>query len=199
MTTIYIRKFHSKKNEESDTTKHPISSYFPKIMVAAFRNGFGKNGYIRNEDYIIGPVYRSGDFQIGFTGTVEEKEGFYNAISREMGEEIGLVPKDTKSVSILKNSTYNKEGKKITFTVYDAYIKHCIPVLDHQNNASLSKQKDSRNKVGCFIYGSKKDILHFFNSKIYRYKSTDDIIGLAAIKADDISLFINHFKTKNVK
>lgn len=186
MIPIYIRKFTSNQYERSDTSQHTPSKYFPRSMVDGLKIALGKNGYIRHDDYIIGPLYRLGDFQIGMTGTVEEKETFHNAISRELGEEIGLVPKANNSLNVLKVSRYEKQTKKITFTVYDIYIKHCNPVTEYQDNAILSKNKDCNDKVGCFIYGNKKDILDFLNSKIYRYKSEDDIIGLVAIQADHI-------------
>lgn len=186
MTVIYIRMFNLEVHQKSDTGEHKPSKYFPKSMVNALKIGLGNKGYIRQDDYIIGPVYSSGEFQIGMTGTIEKNESPYHAICREMGEEIGLVPKHDKTLTEIKSFKYQKNDQKITFTVYDAYIKHCVPVLDHQNNAVLSQNPDSTDKVGCFIYGAKKDILSFLDSHIYRYKSSDDIVGLAAIKAEDI-------------
>jgi len=154
-------------------------------MAIALKIGLSNKGYIREDDYIIGPLYKRGNFQIGMTGTVEEKESFHNAAAREMGEEIGLIPRDS-GLKIIRTNSYDKGDKKITFTVYDAYIKKCMPVLGHQDNAELSKNNDSVDKVGCYIYGTKKDILDFLDGQIYRYKSPDEIIGLAAIKAEDI-------------
>jgi hypothetical protein len=186
MTSIYVRKFDQNGYEKSDTIKYPVSRYFPKSMLVSLKIGLGKNGPIRTDDYIIGPLYKSGEFQIGMTGTVEEKESSHHAAARELGEEIGLVPKNDFALKPIRTNSYDKGGKKIIFTVYDAYIKKCMPVLAHQNNADLSKGNDCSNKVGCYVYGLKRDILDFLNGQIYRYKSEDDIVGLVAIKAEDI-------------
>jgi hypothetical protein len=186
MTSIYVRKFGHNNYEKSDTNIYTVSKYFPKTMITSLKIGLSNKGYIRQDDYIIGPLYKGGEFQIGMTGTIEEKESPYNAAAREMGEEIGLIPKDNNSLKIIRSDSYNKNNKKITFTVYDAYIKKCIPVLEFQNEADLSKTKDSIDKVGCYIYGSKRDILEFLGGPIYRYKSPDEIVGLVAIKAEDI-------------
>lgn len=88
MTTIYVRKFDRNNFEKTDTIKYPPSKYFPKSMSVALKIGLSNKGYIRSNDYIIGPLYKSGEFQIGMTGTVEEKEPFTIAAAREMGEEI---------------------------------------------------------------------------------------------------------------
>lgn len=120
------------------------------------------------------------------TGTVEEKETFQNAVSREMGEEIGLIPKEDTNLKIISANKYRNGNSNINFTVYDAYIKSCLPVSEHLHNAIVSKHKDSVDKVGCYIYGTKRDILKFLIGPIYRYSSPDQIIGLVAIKAGDI-------------
>ena len=186
MTSIYVRKFSQNNYEKSDTNTYPVSRYFPKTMSVALKIGLSGRGYIRLDDYIIGPLYKGGDFQIGMTGTIEEKESPYNAAAREMGEEIGLIPKDNNALKIIRSDSYEKGNRRITFTVYDAYIKKCIPVLEFQNEADLSKTKDSYDKVGCYIYGTKRDILEFLEGPIYCYKSPDEIVGLVAIKAEDI-------------
>ena len=186
MISIYVRKFDQNGCEKSDTNKYPVSRYFPKSMLVSLKIGLGKNGSIRTNDYIIGPLYKGGEFQIGMTGTVEENESFHDAAARELGEEIGLMPRHNFALEPIRTNSYDKGGKRIIFTVYDAYIKKCMPVLAHQNNADLSKGNDCSNKVGCYVYGLKKDILEFLNSPIYRYKSEDDIVGLVAIKAEDI-------------
>lgn len=58
MTTIYVRKFDETIVKESDTDKYPPSKYFPKAMVNALKRGLSDKGYIRSDDYIIGPLYK---------------------------------------------------------------------------------------------------------------------------------------------
>lgn len=175
---VYVRNFKSSHVKESNTFKN---IYFPEPMQKAFRKSFSQ-GYIKLNDYILGPVYKNGMIQLGVTGTVEHGETHSHAIARELGEEIGLVPQGLESLR--KIGTFNEK-----YVVYDLYhSQETYPVLDHQHQANLSTGEDDRNKkVGCFVYGSKKNILKFLSTeKIYVYKSPDNIIGIVAIKVKDI-------------
>lgn len=186
MATIYVRKFSLNNYEKATTHEYPSSRYFPLPMVKALQFALSNKGYVRDDDYIIGPLYTKNEFQIGMSGTLEKNESFFNAIAREMGEEIGIIPKNNNSLNLIKQYNFQRKNKQVKFYVYDAYIKDCIPVLEHQNNANLSKTSDGDDKVGCYIYGNKKDVLNFLGSQIYRYKTSDNIIGLVAVKAGDI-------------
>lgn len=186
MVTIYVRKFALNNYEKSSTNQYSPSRYFPEPMSTGLKIALSNKGYIREEDYIIGPLYNRNEFQIGMSGTVEKKESFYNAIAREMGEEIGIIPKNNTALNLIKEFDFERKNKQIKFNVYDGYIKDCIPVLEHQHDANVSKESDSFDKVGCYIYGMKKDILTFLSGPIYHYKTTDNIIGLVAVRAGDI-------------
>lgn len=178
----HVRRFSDQKMK---TEKILISKWFPRPL----RNGlfFGltnKNGFIRQSDYIIGPLYKDGDLQVGVTGGVGIREPSKKAISREMGEEIGLVP---INMDDLQKSGRGKYGNKFMQT-YNIYIKDCFPVVDSLHGVSVSEKKDSRNnKVGAIVYGSKNQIISFLSSEqIYIYKSNDKIQGVGAFKVSDI-------------
>jgi hypothetical protein len=186
---IYTREFNSDKVIKATTNVYPLSKYFPYPMKDGLFKSLGNKGYIRLTDYILGPIYDTKEFQIGVTGSVEINEEPIHAIARELGEEIGIVPKNSKSTRLIKEYTWKRLNKcDVQFHIYDAYIKDCIPVLEHQNQALLSKDKDRKDsKVGCFIFGNKKAVLDFLGSKkIYYYKSGDGIIGVGAIRVKDI-------------
>jgi len=183
---LFVREFNTNTVYDTDTNTYPLSSYFPEQMRDALKKAMSKNGYIRKSDYILGPIYKSGDVQIGCTGTVENNEEMDQAMIRELGEEIGIVPLKKSYLFLVKKYTESNR----TFHVYESYIKHCIPVLDHQHGAVLSRNKDSKNKVGCYIYGDKKTVLNFLNSEtINIYKNTDSIIGVGAIRAGLVADF----------
>jgi hypothetical protein len=187
---VAIRLFNGKTVIETSLgDKYKVSKYFPAPMKDALRKALSSKGYIRGSDYIICPVYSSKDIQFGVTGSVEEQETSVNGLARELGEEIGIVPKDNYSPWLLGKYNWSKNRE---FTIYEVYIKHCMPVAEHQNGAVLSKTKDDRSKkVGGFVYGTKKDVLDFLESeKIFVYKSGDDIVGIAAIKANDMLNFV---------
>lgn len=191
---IYVKPFNvGGKPKEVSTKKFPFSTFFPPPMRKAFREVYGN--HIRKNDYILGPWYKGGDFQFGVTGTLEVKEPFRNGVAREMGEEIGIVPAPTQKYpdaldQLIKIGGLYRYGRK-QMQVYRLYIKDAIPVKEFEHMADLSKRRDDRMfKGGCFVYGSKEDILKFMNRRIYRYKSMDDLIGVAAVKAWDA---YNHF------
>ena len=182
MSQVYVRKFSERNVHETDTESYPFSKYFPQPIKSAFLKSC--NGYMRKTDYVLGPIYSELDFQVGVTGSVEHGEPYKLAIARELGEEIGLIPSHERDLELI--SSYRHKGR--TTNVYELYIKHSQPVLEHQHLAKLSKTRDNRKKkVGCFVYGTKKDILDFLGSdSIYIYDSTYDIIGVAAVKVSDV-------------
>ena len=178
----YVRRFDRKESTEKKDQK--ISAYFPPPMTKAFWKAVGDKGAIRDSDYVLGPIYSGGDMQIGVTGGVAYHEAFDKAVSRELGEEIGLVPKRKEDLNKLYK---NRTGKKI-MQVYDCFINDTTPVLDHQHSAKITTEKDTPDlKVGCFVYGTKSTILKFLNQdKIYVYHSDDNIVGIGAIKVSDV-------------
>ena len=195
---IYRRIFSSDTIEEVGVGDHPVSHYFPVPMKDAVLRMM-EGDIIAPSDYVLCPLYNAGDFQIGVTGSVEIMEADTRAISRELGEEIGLVPIHNHSLRLIKKYNWLKSQsgnrgaqRYIDFTVYALPIKRCVPVLEHQHMISLSNGKDDRSKkVGCYVYGDKDTILSFLSSdRIYRYKSEDSIVGIVALKATLLSRIV---------
>lgn len=188
MASVYVKLFQ--------TIGKPVikdlvfSKWFPSPMEKAFAKLYGKE--IRKDDYILGPLYKEGDFQVGATGTLERDESYSCAMARELGEEIGLVPtvskhsrKATDNFTEIGSYRYGRGGSKM-MRVYSLYIKDTIPVKEFEHGADLSKSvDDKKRKSGCFVYGSKKDILTFLEREIYHYDSPDSIIGVVGVKAKD--------------
>lgn len=175
---IYVREFAKSEWVQSDCKTHPRSQYFPFPMKNAL---YRLQNVIKPTDYILCPIYDDYTFQIGVTGTVEENEQFQNAMLRELGEEIGLVPNEMRYV---KAYEWRRFGKPDTqFVVYEANINECEPVCENEHGADLSENNDRTDKkVGCFVYGSKDSILEFLNKEdIYCYHSGDHIIGIAGV------------------
>jgi len=163
-----------------------LSRYFPFPMKNSLKKLYEK-GYIRHTDYLLCPIYSTGDFQIGVTGSVEKGEEPHISVCRELGEEIGVVPKERPW--IINEYLWRRQNKQlIKFYTYQMYIKDCVPVLEHQHQAILSKNVDRNDmKVGCYVYGDRKNVLAFLNSeRIYVYRSMDGIIGVCAIKLKEI-------------
>lgn len=184
---------------KSSVRHHPFSFWFPGPMKKAFLIEYGKHIY--ENDWILGPLYKrnkknkQGDFQVGATGTLEKGEEHRNAAARELGEEIGIIPKPTQKYidpldqfNKIVDGHYTKKNKqKVAMKVYTLYIKDTMPVTEYQHLANLSQDVDDKNfKSGIFVYGSKQDILKFMNNKIYHFQSPDQIVGVAAVRAKDV-------------
>ena len=191
-----LRRFRENAPYENDQQR--VSAFFPPPMKKAFLKGIGDEGKIRPTDYILGPLYKShrgvpGDLQVGVTGGRALQEPAWKAAARELGEEVGLVPRSRPELYELYKGSYTSQYGNKEMQVYDLYINHAIPVLDHQHGAKITQEKDHPSlKVGCFLYGSKQQVVTFLNkTNIYVYYSTDDTVGLGAFKASDIFQLIN--------
>lgn len=184
MSKIYIRKFSESKARKGKVGDYRISGNFPEYMGLGLLEAIKDTGNIRVSDYIIGPLYQRGAFQIGMTGTVEIGETRLEGMTRELGEELGLLPEYESDLDlILEHQEYSKKC-----TVYDLFINHAkyVPITD--NGKKMSKNPDNKNmKVGCYVYGKKDKVLSFLNQEsINIYKSDDEIIGIVAISVKSV-------------
>lgn len=183
---IYYRKFNEK--EIVKTLCDFKKSFFPPPMFNSLHKAL-KNGRINPEDWLLCPLYSDENFQIGVTGSVEVHEERENAVFRELGEELGLVPARMEDLLLIQeNVWYRRNGKQVDFPVYDIYIKNCRPVPEHADSKLISQNEDDRTrKIGCYVYGKEIDLFEFLNrEKIFRYQSSDDIIGIAMVPAKKI-------------
>uniref|UniRef100_A0A6C0EQ32 Uncharacterized protein n=1 Tax=viral metagenome TaxID=1070528 RepID=A0A6C0EQ32_9ZZZZ len=191
---VYIKLFTQRgKPKRSSTDKYGISSWFPAPMSKAFFSNYGT--HIRETDWIIGPLYEEGDFQIGVTGTLETHENYREAMARELGEEVGILPQPTGTIHddlnqfIEIGAGKTKYGSRLK--VYRLYIKDAMLVPKYQHLTDLSVNHDDKTrKSGCFVYGAKKDILALMSNELYHYKSPDEIVGVAAIQARSVYNFM---------
>jgi len=178
----YVRRFSDREMKKENTE---VSKWFPGPMRNALIYGVNdRYGFIRDSDYVIGPLYTDGDLQIGVTGGVEVAENIKIAAAREMGEEIGLVPSHLDELQTSGRGVYGNKNMQ----TYNIYYRHCRPVLDSQNGISMSSGRDSKTqKVGVIVYGSKEQIVSFLDSDaIYIYQSADDLQGVGAFKIKNI-------------
>lgn len=176
-----------------------IWNYFSKYMRKALFKCL-KVKKISETDYLIGPIYKDNTCQVGVTGTVGETEDFVQGMTRELAEEVGILPKYLNSLcSEMKYNEYIKKGKN------DGKCRcHRIFSLPLANANSVSKahhkhksivKDDKMKKVGCLLYGSKEQVQSLFSQeKIYYHDSADGIIGVCAIAIKDILSLLNQRK-----
>lgn len=210
---------NSSKAGDFETKQTKFSSYMPYIIynaINSIRSDIFINYYIENkkspeegdiellfEDlYILGPVYKNNETQIGFTGKNKMKienntmfiESSERTIIRELFEESGLLLNN--NMNIINGNVYN--------------LSDFSPVKDNiNNNTSLTfiHQKDwfdilGHNKKykfhsGSVIISSKKSFIdcysnskEFFNS-IRDLLHGDNISHIACIKMIDVHNYMN--------
>lgn len=170
MISINCRLFVDKKPEQKFSK---FSTYFPfwiKSMV----------NKLPNHLYILCPMY-DGDFQVGITGAKKNGETSKQALYRELGEEVGIIPQCTN----LNENTliiYNKH-----ITTYSIKINDTLPVSKENHNKIINTNQDQYNtKIGCVVYGTEKELYELLLKKeIYKFYDTDNIIGICYISVAD--------------
>lgn len=190
---ILVKFFSQKEPKKSDTKKNPFSHYLPSAVKSAILQDY-REKYLADHHYILCPIYEEGDIQIGCTGSATDRElpDKKRAMSRELGEELGIVPTSKEKLyRILSRSERGRYGVK-KYSVYGLALKDCLPVVDSQHGIKVAVGRDVRNeKVGCIVYGTKSCVEKFLSQpKIYRYYSTDDLVGIAAVSIKHILAYI---------
>lgn len=189
--SIYVRFFRKKDYE---VLRKPVwSTYFPNnLCEAVFHDD------IEDDDYILCPYYRDGDFQIGVTGSIAKNESYKEGILRELGEEVGLKHRYSPAdVEFLSNGNMTLGSKRTTkkdkrMSVYMVDILDLKPLDSKEHKKKKQTAKDSNDKkVGCIVYGDKKTILNFLSmDNIHRYHSTDKLSGIVAVKISDVRKYV---------
>jgi len=171
-------RYFDKDKVEITTLK--FSRYFPPFIEDIINECGNMYDYL----YILCPVYKDKTFQVGVTGTKVFGEEYDEALQRELGEEIGL---QAKKYKIIGNRRFPKSNKNTSNSIfaktYTINILDAMPLLIDDNNQIVTDGKDEKNKkVGCLVFGYKKDILDYMSQKnIYTYKDNDNIVGITLI------------------
>ena len=192
--SIYVRRFSTKKVVKEETQ---IFAYFPKPMRQALLISSRSQGGIEMSDYILGPLYKK-NFQIGVSGKIAKREAADKGCARELGEELGLVPKHLYDLQSIGKGQMGREGKKKVIFTYTLKISRASPVLDHQEGVHITDNVDTENqKIGCLVFGTKEELLKYLKRpNIFLYASSDDVIGVGMIKVADIFSLIKEEKLR---
>jgi hypothetical protein len=183
---LYVKKFGVDNYEIRKTCE--FSSYIPQPMRDAI--DIEKKNHLIETDYIICPLYKSGDIQIGVTGSLKLNEIKFSAnhnqaesigIYRELSEEIGIHPKNSEKINKIYEDTC--KGKK--YVIFSLYLGNSEIVDKIYNNyvADVSAD-DKQKKIGCIVYGSEEIVKDVFSKPFYRLKDKDDIVGVVAVPVE---------------
>lgn len=180
MTTITYRIFESSSSCVTIPAAEAVfSNHLPDAMLRALET-------LPLHHYILCPVYEEAgfEFQVGMTGTCKIGETEIQALIREMGEELALLPRKGLIVDAKRSSYYESIHAARTIFVAKIPIDDCVSA----EKIIVSSAEDDIHlprKIGCFVHGSKVQLLSFLNSeKFVRLSNTDAVIGLAIVKVE---------------
>ena len=191
---IYIRQFDSKFIEEyEDIPKYlKWSRYFKTAFYTSLYKINDNDEYVINDNhYIVCPLYKrrnKWDFQIGVTGSIKEYESNESALIRELAEEVGLTPQKSRFFDIydLDNIYEVTNDKDDIIVVYMTDIENLKNLKEKDVKTDINTAKDTKNKIGCIVYGEENYIYDFLRNDIYRHADNECIKGVAAISVRTI-------------
>jgi len=166
-----------------------ISSYLPRCIQECIEA-------LPDDVYIVGIGYqetlsksnkkRGGDAQLGITGHCHKKDLWEEehriAAARELGEEIGMIPKDYAKLISLR---VDQEDEKKRFKIYRIKSSELRTIEDMDINRHNDKDvKDGKEHVAVVVYGNHIDIINMLKRR--RKYINSDILK----PADNIDYFI---------
>jgi len=198
MYRVMFRAFNSEKDDIYGTDKKWLISQhilgFPEYVLdnIIFPDP--------NDTYIICPTYgkggwgNGGDTQIFVTGCIERNETPFDAVVGELKEEIRFTPRDSNC--IVQVSDTNATGSdNITWFHCKASQMEYVGVVKKRPTTKAKGKK----KVGCIVYGSKKEMIDFITRIEKSTEFNDQIIGLSFIKLDDVYKLIPMIREHKMK
>lgn len=175
MSITYRIFDHSSSCVTIPSAEAVFSSHLPSPMQKALES-------LPLHHYILCPVYEEAsgfEFQVGMTGTCKTDETEMQALIREMGEELALLPRKGLIVDAMRGP-YG-DCPSTTFFTAKIPFDDCVPA----EKIAVSSAVDDCRKVGCFVHGSKAQLLSFLSSeKFVRLSSSDTVVGLAAVQVE---------------
>jgi ADP-ribose pyrophosphatase YjhB (NUDIX family) len=139
--------------------------------------------YVLNVTYdlIEGKRNRTGDTQLFVTGTVAEQEPPEAACLRELQEEVLMRPKN--GLRHIYNTTEMRGRDARTVDWYECRLSE----LSEPESATQPRIcKDGKNKVGCIVHGTYKEVLAAFGRIPVVSAAADGIIGVVCLRVGDI-------------
>ena len=181
--TNYVRYLSRPKAQSLRQIKW--TRYFPKPLITALKK-------VGSDQFILGPVYRNGNVQLGVTGSAHKDDSYLSTAFRELGEEIGLVPKAASSLQLTYSGNFPTcIGREKFIKVYLTRLSELEPVAEKDHNSAVEAKDDRTKKVGCIVAGTRSQVLAFLNKEnIFRFFSTDDIVGIAAVSCKSAREFV---------
>lgn len=173
----------------------PISKYLPQeIRRILAKIGLVRFGGIPADHLIVCPLYtnKSGcisDYQIGVTGKAKINEtNLKIAMWRELGEEIGIVPKTFADLQVIDQSTSKKTRM---YGCYSLNLKDSTILPITAKFYSNPAPDQTNYRIGCIVHGNIENVQKFFNQPtIPRFANNDDIVGIVAIPIKSIDHLI---------
>lgn len=132
---------------------------------------------IPKQNYVLGVGYEEGDYQICISGRKKRNEKLQDTVSREMFEEISLLPKYTPQLSFNIGRNYFYK-----INISDTYIVH--------NKLRVNTQYDTVERVIICIHGTQWEIMDYLEKVNLDKYNCDNITHIWADKAENIMKYL---------
>lgn len=169
---------------------HPVSSHLPAPMGQILTEC-----NIPDDNYILCPLYEEGDYQLGVTGKPLFGDRPETGLTRELGEELGIIYVNPRSLKCQKTFRVGQrinyawtcdisETKRISDN--DGNLSYYPPVIPDKAYTRFGEIKeDFKVRVGCIVHGDFDKISEYMSNVSTVWSSGDKIIGVIAISAKD--------------
>jgi hypothetical protein len=167
------------KRIDMDISELKLNKFLPSHLVELIHT-------IPDDDYIIGVQYNEDDIQVGITGTGRYNEGWKNTLSRELFEEIKLIP----NIKKIENVKRYENKRKQNWSCCKIHIQN----TSTKNVYSWSQENNDnwRQKIGVLVYGGYQDIIEKLSFK--NSLSSDNITHIVMLKCSFVKKYISHFR-----
>jgi len=165
--TIWLKNLTTNILDKVENIK--ISSFIPSGL-------FGLVKDVPDNHYILGVQYITGECQICISGHPKGGETLFEGGSREMNEELNLIP--TKLTWHSRRGVNNFFSCLLDFT-RDSMRREINPIRDSQKRVVIS------------VHGDEENIVNYLSRVHYRTCNEDKIIGIWASDRETIINFLN--------
>ena len=154
-------------NKITNIDRLRISAFRPKGIKTILER-------IPPESYVLGVGYQEGDFQICISGRRKKSEDIGRTVTREMYEELGLIPKFKPQILFSSSKNY--------FTKIDIRDTVCTGSSDsHQTD-----ENDTIERAIICIYGPLEDIQKYFKKVTLPSNNIDYITHIWSDRVENL-------------
>ncbi len=189
-------------NKQSGIELGTYNPYNPKHIISSVREQVKASNKNIDDIYMLGIAYKQNkcpetgqilderNSQLTVTGKCKIGESVFNALNRELGEEVGLELKRKKTLDIYTRHNYKKGGEynTIVISTKDVGPISFVPPKERQQT-----EDDYTKRVEVAIYGTLDEFTKLLKSIDYKTRDEINIDGVSLVKFTDMALLSEYY------